>query len=106
MLGGAGVMSNLDLAHLGAVRLSRRSALGFFASSMGTALVVACTPTAPTAPTSPPAAKPSTAAPPVTAAQSSTPEAVRGQPKTGGTLRIGVPSDIVTLDGIVRGGQP
>jgi peptide/nickel transport system substrate-binding protein len=35
-----------------------------------------------------------------------TPAAQAAQPKTGGTLRVGVPTDIASLDPVVRGGAP
>jgi len=84
--------------------------MGLMFSSATVTLLVACGVTAP-ASAPPPAAPP----PPTAAAQPtitvSTPtpaaaSAAAGQPKTGGTLRVGVPTDIVTLDPVVRGGAP
>ena len=49
---------------------------------------------------------PATATNTTSLAVGSTPSSAAGQPKTGGTLRVGIPSDITTLDGIVRGGSP
>jgi peptide/nickel transport system substrate-binding protein len=83
-------------------RLSRRSALALLASAVGTAWVAACVPNPPGAPAA--VTKPTPAAAGAVGGTASKPAG--GQPRTGGTLRVGVPSDIVTLDGIVRGGQP
>src|SRR5215472_7580931 len=66
-------------------RLSRRSALGLLATAAGSAWLAACVPSAPTAPAAPAA---STSSPPAAA-----------QPKAGGTLRMGIPGDLATLDG-------
>jgi peptide/nickel transport system substrate-binding protein len=73
--------------------------------------LAACGVTAPlAAPTAgPAAAAPATQAQPTVAVTSPTSapvSAAAGQPKTGGTLRVGVPTDIVTLDPVVRGGAP
>jgi peptide/nickel transport system substrate-binding protein len=114
-------------------RLSRRAAIQLFLAGAGVSVLAACgvgsappqqAPTAALAPTSAAAAKPAatsaaaapTAAPTTAAAQPtvvvSTPApatagaAAGGQPKSGGTLRVGVPTDIVTLDPVVRGGAP
>src|SRR5688572_14035969 len=90
-------------------RLSRRRALILvFNLSAAATLLSACGPTAPSAaPTTSPA-KPA-AAPPAPAASAPTPAASAptpasaaasaGQPKTGGTLRVGVIGDVATLDG-------
>jgi peptide/nickel transport system substrate-binding protein len=104
--------------------LSRRAALRLVLSSAGLTVLTACgvgtvaTATAP-APTSAPAAptaaaaapKPAAtvaAAPPTAVVSVAAPTAVAAAapPKTGGTLRVGVPTDIVTLDPVVRGGAP
>jgi peptide/nickel transport system substrate-binding protein len=115
--------------------LSRRAALGLFTGGAGVLLAAACGPSGQSAPAAtavPPAAtaapKPTaaaaaptqaagaapTAAPtpapvattPAAAAAAPTSNPSGAQPKPGGTLRVGVPQDIVTLDGIVRGGTP
>ncbi|HEX8969420.1 MAG TPA: ABC transporter substrate-binding protein [Chloroflexota bacterium] len=104
-------------------RLSRRSALRLFASGAGLTVLAACGVGSPAAPTSAPATAPpaptTAAAPaakpaptvasqPTVAVSAPTPTAppASAQPKTGGTLRVGVPTDIVTLDPVVRGGAP
>ncbi len=112
--------------------LSRRAALQLFLAGTGVSVLAACgvssalPQTAPTSAAAPPAAAPTTAKPAATtaaAAQTSAPTAAAaqptvavstpaaaaaaaGQPKSGGTLRVGVPTDIVTLDPVVRGGAP
>jgi peptide/nickel transport system substrate-binding protein len=107
--------------------LSRRAAIQLFLAGAGMSVLAACgvssapPQAAPTSPPAPPpaaaatptaataaAAAPATAAPQPTLAVS-TPvpaTAAAGQPKSGGTLRVGVPTDIVTLDPVVRGGAP
>jgi peptide/nickel transport system substrate-binding protein len=111
-------------------RTTRRAALKVLGSGAGVFLLAACGPTsqpaAPPVATAPPAAKPTAqpTTPAAPAAGASTPVATlaataapaavpqvqakpgAGQPKTGGMLRMGVPTDIVTLDGVVRGGAP
>ena len=107
--------------------LTRRSALRLFVSGAGMTVLAACgvgapaTPTAkPAAPAAAPTSAPPAAAAPTTepkpAAAPTTPAAAvstaapakpaEGQPKMGGVLRVGVPTDIVTLDPVVRGGAP
>jgi ABC-type transport system substrate-binding protein len=90
--------------------MTRRHAVRLLALGAGAGVVAACS----GVPQAPPAATPvavsavAVSATPV--AVSATPAAaatpVAGQPKTGGTLKVGVPNDIVTLDGLVRGGAP
>src|SRR6185312_11795056 len=66
---------------------TRRAALRLFATAASGALVVACSPTAPQpAPTTPAGA----------------PAASTAQPAAGGTPRIGIPGDILSLDGHAR----
>jgi peptide/nickel transport system substrate-binding protein len=87
-------------------QLSRRSALRFFLSTAGVALLSACTGTnvAPAAPTAVPtaaAAKPVATTPPVPAATVVATTAAKPaapQPASGGTLRFAVPADVATLD--------
>lgn len=103
--------------------LSRRAASQVLLAGAGASLLAACgVGAAPqrTEPTQTTAAKPAaaTAAPPTSAPTAAPtqplvavstptpPPAAAGQPKSGGTLRIGVPTDIVTLDPVVRGGAP
>ncbi len=109
--------------------LNRRTALRLCLSTAGMTVLAACgvgTPAAPTptqpagvqkpAATTAPAAStaaPATAVPKPAATSAPAPAATQpaaaaagAQPKTGGTLRIGVPNDIVTLDPVVRGGAP
>ncbi len=86
----------------------RRKALGLILKGAGVTLLAACAPaqTTPT-PVSPAATPPpQTPALQVTAATSVTPPSLAAaatnvgrQPKAGGTLRLGVPSDIGSLDG-------
>jgi peptide/nickel transport system substrate-binding protein len=68
--------------------LSRRAALGLIASGVGTAVLAACAPSAPTV-----SPGPSGSATPAAAGAGATP-----QPKTGGTLRIGSIADVNRLD--------
>ena len=108
--------------------LNRRAALRLLISGAGLTVLAACgvaAPPAPTAvapptaapaaaPTSPPPPPPATAAPKpvatvtVASAAAAAPAATPAgaQPKKGGTLRVGVPTDITTLDPVVRGGAP
>src|ERR1700724_4417207 len=92
--------------------MTRRHAVRLLALGAGAGVVAGCSGTA----QAPRAATPvAVSATPVAvsatpAAVSATPAAAAkpaaGQPKTGGTLKVGVPNDIVTLDGLVRGGAP
>jgi peptide/nickel transport system substrate-binding protein len=95
--------------------LSRRTALGMLGSSGVAFLAAACAPSAPSAaPAVPATAAPTQATAPtqaVAATQAPPPPTATVaqasaalQPKSGGTLRVGEPSDIASLDGIVRGG--
>ncbi len=112
--------------------LSRRAALQLLLGGAGVGVLTACgvgsapPQTAPTSASAPPtaaaAAKPAAttanaaatsaptsaaAAQPTVAVSTPAPAAAgAGQPKSGGTLRVGVPTDIVTLDPVVRGGTP
>jgi peptide/nickel transport system substrate-binding protein len=111
--------------------LTRRTVLSIFGLGAGAALLSACAPAAPAAPTPAPAAtavapaaspaasgSPSPAASPAAspgaspvaspAAAGAAAQAAATNPaaKRGGVLRVGVPSDIVSLEGIVRGGTP
>jgi peptide/nickel transport system substrate-binding protein len=94
--------------------LSRRAALQFLIAGGGLTVLAACGVGAPAAPvpTAPPPTAPAApaVAPKPAAAQPTavvtTPAPAAAQPKTGGTLRVGVPTDIVTLDPVVRGGAP
>jgi peptide/nickel transport system substrate-binding protein len=97
--------------------MTRRHVVQLLALGAGAGVIAACGGGAPQAP---PGATPAAVAPTpavavvaptpavavvaATPAQAATPAA--GQPKSGGTLRVGVPTDIVTLDGLVRGGTP
>jgi peptide/nickel transport system substrate-binding protein len=94
---------------LEANRLSRRHALTLVATASAATLLSACGVSAPTAaPTTSPA-KPAAAPTPASAAASTpasaagpTPAAAAasaGQPRTGGTLRVGAVGDVATLDG-------
>jgi peptide/nickel transport system substrate-binding protein len=114
--------------------VSRRSALRFFASAAGVALLAACQAPAPTSPgtsapapkpTTPPAAAQPTAAAPASSAAASTDRpaqagflpvgvsqpaaapatAAKGQPRSGGTLRIGNLGDLPNADGHWINGQ-
>jgi peptide/nickel transport system substrate-binding protein len=109
---------------------SRRAALQLFLAGTGVSVLAACgvgtapsqpvatsaaaapptaaaKPAATTAPAAPTSAPTAAAAQPTVAVSTPTPAAAAaGQPKPGGTLRIGVPTDIVTLDPVVRGGAP
>jgi peptide/nickel transport system substrate-binding protein len=99
-------------------RLTRRRALGALFAVAGTSLLAACGPAVSTpSPTVPPAAKPTAApaaptqAPPkpaatvaATSAPAATqpavkPAAAAPQPKSGGTLRVGMVGDIARVDG-------
>ena len=53
-----------------------------------------------------PLQQPPPRSPPVAVSTPTPAAAAAGQPKSGGTLRVGVPTDIVTLDPVVRGGAP
>jgi peptide/nickel transport system substrate-binding protein len=91
-------------------RFGRRAALRLVLSAAGISLLAACGAPAPSAP---PAATQPAAAPPATAAQSTpaapgkpaqaqaapTSAAASGQPKRGGSLRVGVAGDVARLDG-------
>jgi peptide/nickel transport system substrate-binding protein len=80
--------------------IDRRRALRLLASGAGTALLAACAPS-PAAPTLAPANP--TAAPQPAATIASTPKpsvaTAQAQPKSGGTLRLGMVGDVSTLDG-------
>jgi hypothetical protein len=100
--------------------VSRRHVLKFVLSTAGVALLAACGPAAgtPAAAPSPAAANPTTPPTPASAAQAApatptlasaptrvqpqaaaTPQPAVGQPKSGGTLRLGMSGDVSTLDG-------
>jgi len=83
------------------MRMTRRQALTWLTSTTGVAVIAACSPapqaTAPTSVSvSTPAPVPTTGG---TTAQASATQATTGQPKRGGTLRMGQVSDITRLDG-------
>jgi peptide/nickel transport system substrate-binding protein len=91
-------------------RLGRRAALRFILSTAGVSVLATCTPAPPApaptlAPPTPAAAQPAQAQPTPAAAGSAaqpTPPAAgsaAGQPKRGGTLRVGVAGDVARLDG-------
>jgi peptide/nickel transport system substrate-binding protein len=93
---------------VGSVRLTRRTVLQQFFAGAGLALLSACASTVPAVqPTSaPPAAKPGGGPAPTPAAPATTaPAALAANPteapaiKRGGSLRIGIPTDITGLDG-------
>jgi peptide/nickel transport system substrate-binding protein len=99
--------------------MRRRDALRVIGLGGSAALLAACGVQAPAAPTAAPPPSPTLASAPqaptpaaaakptvAVAAPTQPPKPAAGQPKPGGTLRVGVPSDIVSLDGIVRGGGP
>src|SRR5215207_6322588 len=84
--------------------LNRRAALQLLLSGTGVALLSACTSAqAPAAPTVAPTAAPKPTQPPVQVAATPTPAAKpqtsAAQPKSGGTLRLGMVGDVSTLDG-------
>ena len=116
--------------------VSRRTALRFFASAAGVALVAACQAPAPASPatsassakptTPPAAAQPTTAPAPATSASATSTDraaqagflplgvsqsavapatAAKGQPRSGGTLRIGNLGDLPNADGHWINGQ-
>jgi peptide/nickel transport system substrate-binding protein len=96
--------------HRHPARLGRRAALQFILSTAGISVLAACTPApstpaptqAPPKPTTgqPPQAQPTTPAPAGSTAQPTSPAAsAAGQPKRGGTLRVGVAGDVARLDG-------
>src|SRR5438094_3007410 len=78
------------------VSLSRRAALRLVLSGAGLALLAACTPPAPAAP--PAVATTAPSGPPAATVKSTTAPPAP-QPKTGGTLRLGMVGDVSTLDG-------
>lgn len=85
---------------LESIRLSRRAALGLVASGLGTVVLAACAPTAPStnatvssAPTSSSNANANANTTPAAAAGGATP-----QPKSGGTLRYATGTDVNRLD--------
>ncbi|MBI2756568.1 MAG: ABC transporter substrate-binding protein [Chloroflexi bacterium] len=82
--------------------LDRRAALRLAFGASTASLLAACAPIAPAAPTAQPPAKPAgstatttTGASPVSAAPSAPAAA---QPRSGGTLRVGIGADLTTLD--------
>src|SRR4051812_13940108 len=77
-------------------RVSRRAALRLMAVASVATLAAACAPQVAPAPTTPPAAAPAATA--VTGG-SATAAPAGGQPKPGGTLRIGAVGDVANLDG-------
>jgi peptide/nickel transport system substrate-binding protein len=90
------------------IQLSRRAVLRLLGLGAGTALLAACQPTAPapaptTAPAKPGEAKPAAATQPAAAAKPDVKpaEAAKpaGQPRSGGTLKIGVLGDPPNIDG-------
>ena len=85
---------------------SRRVALRMFVSGTGAALLAACSTPAPqVAPTAPASAPKPAAAPTQPAASQATVSSVSkpvAQPKSGGTLRVATPADLVTTDGNFR----
>ncbi|MBV9581841.1 MAG: ABC transporter substrate-binding protein [Chloroflexi bacterium] len=105
---------------------SRRAALTLFGSGGAMLLGAACGPSSPSAPSTAPtpvatAAQATTAPAPTAASQAAAPTQAAAQPaaatvvpaaqpttvsppRSGGTLRVGEPADIASLDGIVRGG--
>jgi peptide/nickel transport system substrate-binding protein len=86
--------------------ITRRQVVHLLALGAGAGVIAACggVPPAPPAATTPAVTATPAAAVAATPAAAAKPAA--GQPKSGGTLRVGVPTDIVTLDGLVRGGAP
>ena len=77
--------------------LTRRTTLRLFAGGAGIAILAACGPATPAAtPTAPPKPAPAVPTPPPAAAPS---KPAATQRRTGGTLRVGVPADISSLDG-------
>src|SRR5690348_11310588 len=84
----------------GSAKLTRRAVLGLLSVSAGVALASACqsvtAPVAP-APTAAPAASPATATPVASAAAQAATTAT--QPRSGGSLRVGVLGDLSGLDG-------
>jgi peptide/nickel transport system substrate-binding protein len=85
---------------------TRRAALRLLATAAGGVFVAACSPTTPQfTPPGPATAQSASAAQP---AQATTPQTTPRQgatpatPRSGGTLRIGIPGDILSLDGHAR----
>jgi peptide/nickel transport system substrate-binding protein len=93
-----------DFASQGPPALSRRSALRLFASGAGVAFLAACSAIQPAAPTVQPAPPPAPTGPTPAAAVATVAAVTKpvAQPKSGGTLRIGIPADLVTTDGNFR----
>src|SRR5438067_10831747 len=83
--------------------LSRRAALRLLVSGTGVALLAACAPISPASqPTSAPAPAPTGAsgtAPKPATTSAAAPAPAAGQPRSGGTLRVGLPQDLTTLEG-------
>ncbi|MBV9133307.1 MAG: ABC transporter substrate-binding protein, partial [Chloroflexi bacterium] len=75
------------------VRLSRRAALGWIASGLGTVVLAACAPAAPATSGSATVSSASNTTSAPAAAAGATP-----QPKSGGTLRYGAQADVNRLD--------
>jgi peptide/nickel transport system substrate-binding protein len=79
------------------LKISRRTALTFVASGLGTVALAACAPAAPSA-SSPAATVSAPAAPAAGQQPAGTPAAAASTPKSGGTLRYGATDDVNRLD--------
>ncbi len=83
-------------------RVTRRAVLRVGVGSAALALLAACQPATPAQPS---ASAPTVSTGPTPAAVSST-QVGGGQPRSGGTLRMGIPGGIITLDGHNYAGTP
>src|SRR5260370_28645727 len=78
--------------------MTRRQVVQLLALGAGAGVIAACGGV--------PQAQPAVTSTRAEAAGPAAAKPAAGQPKNGGTLRVGVPTDIVTLDGLLRGGAP
>src|SRR5713226_9633749 len=86
--------------------MTRRQVVQLLALGAGAGVIAACGGVPPAPPAATTAAVAATPAAAVAVTPAAAPKPAAGQPKSGGTVRVGVPTDIVTLDGLVRGGAP